>query len=550
MKDSNNVKVKKIINGLWILAILAGIKSAFTDFGYDNAYTLALSFRHLSGDRLFMEIWDTAQSSIFLTDFFLLPYKVLVPSLTGAALYLQFCGLITYGLVAWFLYKSLCLYTDEQSAGLAALFFFTFRIKQTVFLAYADQQILFSALMICFLIRYLKEKSKCIFLILAALMLCLEILSYPTAIILFPLLCIALFFITGNKVKTVLVFAGTCTVSGIAYLLFLVLRHGPVSLMKTISLIFAGDVHGSGEFGDGSLGSFWGGFLYAVEVLAILVAIAALVSFAKKKRELFFCVLGVEIPVTEVLLLSIGDKLGIDWTCAFYILPLLLIVLAISNTKTVNEELGCIWVVALLVSFSTFVSSMLMTNLGLITIVANLVLGGAVAIVLICDRWKQAGVWIVAGICLTVIAHRGIVVWGYSNINDRFYITQMNNYIRNGPTKFIVADRETANRVRNAEEEFKTYLPEESNSFLLNGWLYDPVVYFFLPGEICNPNVTDTPFYSEETLSYFSYYPQKTPEYVVIDKGVSYFDSAINEWLENNYEFFAEGEAYSFYRAK
>lgn len=83
-------------------------------------------------------------------------------------------------------------------------------------------------------------------------MLCLEILSYPTALISFPLLCIALFIILGKKIKPVLVFALTSAASGIAYLLFLLLRKGPVSLFETISLIFAGDVHGAGGFGDGS----------------------------------------------------------------------------------------------------------------------------------------------------------------------------------------------------------------------------------------------------------------------------------------------------------
>lgn len=550
MRENKELKVNTIIKVLWILAVLVGIKSAFTDFGYDNAYTLALSFRHLSGDRLFMEIWDTTQSSIFLTDIFLLPYKLIVPSLTGAALYLQFCGLITYGAAAFFLSKTLSLYADKQSANLAAIFFFTFRVKQTVFMAYADQQILFSVLMLCFIIRFIKDKSRYIFMIMAALMLCLEILSYPTAIILFPFLCIALFIILGKKIKPVLIFAGTCAISGIVYILFLLLRKGPVSLYETIILIFSGDVHGAGEFGDGSFGFYWGGFMYAVAVLTIIIVIAILVAILSKKRDNFFTVLGVEIPVVELLLLSVGDKLSIDWTCAFFILPLLLIFLAVSGTKAVSTEMKQIWIIALIVSASTFVGTILMTNLGMITIVAYFVVAGAVAITLICTKWKQAGVRLVVGVCMAVILHRGIVVWGYGQINGRTYITKMNNYVRNGPTKYIIADRETANRTRNAEAEFKTYLPENSNALLLNNWVYDPVIYMFLPGQICNPNVTDTPHYSKETLTYFTYYPQKTPEYVVVDKGTSYFNSEISEWLNDNFEIYAEGEAYTFFRAK
>ena len=46
-----------------VLASLAvSIKSIFIDFGFDDAYSVAMSYRHLSGDRMFLEMWEPHQS--------------------------------------------------------------------------------------------------------------------------------------------------------------------------------------------------------------------------------------------------------------------------------------------------------------------------------------------------------------------------------------------------------------------------------------------------------------------------------------------------------
>lgn len=67
----------------------------------------------------------------------------------------------------------------------------------------------------------------------------------------------------------------------------------------------------------------------SLAVLTIVVIIAILVSIISKKKELFLKVLGVEIILSVLLMLFAGGKMGIDWTCAFFILPLLMIVMAL-----------------------------------------------------------------------------------------------------------------------------------------------------------------------------------------------------------------------------
>lgn len=93
--NKNNLKIKFF----WILAVLANIKSAFSDFGTDQAYAVATSFRHISGDRLFQEMCEPHQTSSFITDLLMLLYRCFVPSMEGIALYLQVCGVLLYAIV-------------------------------------------------------------------------------------------------------------------------------------------------------------------------------------------------------------------------------------------------------------------------------------------------------------------------------------------------------------------------------------------------------------------------------------------------------------------
>ena len=50
-------KADKLIVLLWVAVVLASIKSIFTDTGFDNAYTVAMSYRHLNGDGMFQQMW-------------------------------------------------------------------------------------------------------------------------------------------------------------------------------------------------------------------------------------------------------------------------------------------------------------------------------------------------------------------------------------------------------------------------------------------------------------------------------------------------------------
>ena len=63
LSDSSKKYIEICMIIFLVLASLAvSIKSIFIDFGFDDAYSVAMSYRHLSGDRMFLEMWEPHQS--------------------------------------------------------------------------------------------------------------------------------------------------------------------------------------------------------------------------------------------------------------------------------------------------------------------------------------------------------------------------------------------------------------------------------------------------------------------------------------------------------
>ena len=112
-------KADKLIVLLWVAVVLASIKSIFTDTGFDNAYTVAMSYRHLNGDGMFQQMWEPHQTSIFFTDICMWLYHLVMPSYTGVMVYLQICGTLFFGVLCIFLYRLLKDITGKQIAHLA-----------------------------------------------------------------------------------------------------------------------------------------------------------------------------------------------------------------------------------------------------------------------------------------------------------------------------------------------------------------------------------------------------------------------------------------------
>lgn len=541
---------------LWILTALACVKSIFTDFGPDSAYQVAMSYRHLRGDAMLLQMWEPHQTSIFVNDLLMGLYHLIVPSYAGVVLYLQVCGTVAFGLLGWYTYRTVTGAGQASGTGSVAgstgladgftgqalwMFLLVFRAKQTPFPEFANLEIGFSVLTFCFLLRFFRQQEKLRYLILAGICVALQALSYPSCVLSAAAVVILLFIYTEHKWKNCLVFLGTEAVLGLSYLGYFLIKLGFSTFTLVIRNVFLSDTHSTFRFG-----GYWTGFAIVMGAVAGCVLVAVLISkrVGTISAALFL--------VTELVMLAAQRKTGIDWNCSIYVLPVVLILLAARGYKKASGEERQIWITGMALSAASFFATMLLTDLGMITIVAYLVLGGMVSLLFLKHLFKDDK-RVIFMILLIVLVHRGLVVWGIGNTNGRVQtIWEVQNVIRGGPAVGVVCDHVTKQQAVWTMEDFQKYLKPEDRILFVGGELMDSLVYLYAGTEISNYSTIDTPQYNECLEEYLKLNPEKEPTVVAVSSwfGASNVpeDSWIMQWVNERYELVADGCYWRFYR--
>lgn len=547
-------KADKLIVLLWVAVVLASIKSIFTDTGFDNAYTVAMSYRHLNGDGMFQQMWEPHQTSIFFTDICMWLYHLVMPSYTGVMVYLQICGTLFFGVLCIFLYRLLKDITGKQIAHLACIFLFMFRAKQTPFPDFANLQIGFSVLVFLCLVKFLNNQQKRVYLSMAAVFLCLEILSYPSCLLAYIPVVLILFFKSEKRWKNIGLFTAVCGVIGLGYVGYFIIKIGISQFIKNIGNIFYSDSHSNDYI---SMYSYFYGIMLGICWIIASAAIAWVIrriAYAIWKRSVeFLPVFGLIMLISEIVMLFTQKKTGLDWTCTFYILPVVLMLLGLAGYKKMEEQEKTIWLTGMLLSIASFAATWLLTDLGLITIVSYMVLGGVVSFLPIRHMREQAVLFLLA-VCATVTVHRGLVVWGYANRGNIRMVQDVVNIVRSGPSMGVVCDYMTYYLITYDREDHKQFVQTDDSFLIVGGSLIDSMEFLLTDADISNYSTIDTPIYNERMLEYFKLYPEKEPTVIAVScwYGEMMVDpnSWVMKWIDENYKTVGDGRYWRYYRAK
>lgn len=230
---------------------------------------------------MFLDMWEPHQSSAFLVDILMILYRVFVPSLTGVAIYLQAMGVLLWIPITVLLYKELSKHIDKAIAHLMCILLFVFRAKQTVFPEFSNMQIGFSLLFFVFLVKYICDQAKWRYLILSAVFMCLEIISYPTCVVVYLAAVWILFRYTKQKGRNLLIFSGTCFSLGILYIGYFVWARGFTEFCDTLRLLVKADASHAGN--TMPLQQYFQVFAEGGIYLAVTFAIAAMIRICIRK---------------------------------------------------------------------------------------------------------------------------------------------------------------------------------------------------------------------------------------------------------------------------
>lgn len=544
---------KKAIRLLWAAVILASIKSIFTDTGFDNAYTVAMSFRHLRGDGMFEQMWEPHQTSIFFTDFFMWIYRFFVPSYAGVMLYLQVVGTVFFALIGIWLYRLLKDVAGSETAQLATMFFIMFRAKQTPFPEYANLQIAFSTLLFLCLVSFVREQQKRIYLCLAAVFLCLEVLAYPSCLLAWILVVWILFRKTEERWRNIGLFTGICALFGGVYVGYFVCKVGLSGFLRNLANIFFSDSHSK------TVLKFYFGHDIAASACWLLICAAFAVATCLVVRRLlhksvsFLSVYGLALFLSEFALLFLQKRTGLNWTFSFQIIPAMLMVLSCFFYRNLDEQEKTIWLIGNLFAASSFLATWMLTDLNILFVIPYMALGGVVSLTVLRHRQMQASVFVLA-ICALVTMHRGLAVWGYANADDIYMVQDVQTIVRSGAFMGVACDYRTKHQILcNAESHDLFLLPQDS-LFLVGNWPINSMEFLVAGVNISNPSTINSPVYNEKVLDYLGLYPEKSPTVVAVQcidgKIMVKEDAWIMKWISENYEAVGDGKYWRYFREK
>ena len=226
---------------------------------------------------MFSEMWEPHQTSAFLVDILMGIYRFFMPSFTGVALFLQIAGVLLWVPIIIILYKELSKHIDNDISHFICILLFVFRAKQTVFPEFSNMQIGFSILFFVFLIKYICNQDKLRYLVMSAIFMCLEIISYPTCMIAYVAAVGILLMYTESKRKNVLVFSGVCAALGTLYVGYFIWVRGLTEFIKVLSLLVEADASHAGD--SMSLCQYLHVFAEGAIYIAGTLAIAAVIRF-------------------------------------------------------------------------------------------------------------------------------------------------------------------------------------------------------------------------------------------------------------------------------
>lgn len=550
-----------------LMAVFCGLIWSFTNLSYDGEYQIATAYRLLQGDKMFLEMWEPNQTCVFLPAALMWIYMKIFHTTTGIALYLQICGILIRGLLAYYLYRTLRSDLDKPLAYGIALFYFMVSPKDYAIPEYGNMQLWYSTLLFCSLWAFLK-KQKLYLLLLSALWLCLEALTYPScAIVLFGVILLLAFY-TTNKRRDILLLTGICAILGLAFLCYFLFTIGPDTFMDCIKGMLAIEpthtVSGSTKI----LG-YLSSLLKIAGILAFIGAAGFLTGLLlrhmRKNRSekqlrpawwLFCC----SVIMLAGFLLNI---LSVDHRSAYSIILLSILGAGFWNRNALQGNKKRIYVCGSMIGGLSLLATLVLTDHPMITVSVPFgLLAVAAALIPVSEKLGQPSyvplqkhfyhcflcfILLLAFRCVYIrvpLSGKGQICATFSDMS----------IVRTGPAWGIISNEEGVCIQRDSYPEWKEYICPGDKVWIV-GSVVDMLGYLYEDVEVAGPSTMSTPSYNEAVLEYWRLNPDKYPDVIIAEGylGEISYELSGNQWLlsfieeEFQPEYVAYGTYWNYY---
>lgn len=575
-----------------MMAAFCGLIWAVTNLSYDSMYHISMSQRLLSGDRMILEMWEPHQTSAFFSAALMWIYETLFHTTTGIALYLQACGIAIRGLTAVWLYRVFRLDLERSAAYRMALLFFMVSPKDCALPDFSNMQLWYSALLFCFLYVYLKTGDRRL-LAAAALSLCLEVLSYPSSLLVYPGVIGLLICFSKERRKDICLFTGVCAAAGLAVGGYFLFTLGSDTIALCLKGMFALEPTHTVGMPDKLL-AYCKDILMTVPVYLTAGAAAACVAWLLpctamrkgkalqtqdegrvaasdrqgmaslaegRRRRLQLWLLCLTGILLAGFLVSI---LGADKRNAYSLILLFVVAIGFWNRKNLAGDKKMMYACLTVIGGLGCLSALLLSNLPLFSSVPYGLL--AVLAAWMSLERTQAGEGIRRGIraCFAIfvilLAFRCVYIrtpmTGRGQISSIFSDLSV---VRTGPAFGIITNKEGVQIEHDTYSVWRKWMKPGDKVWIIGG-VVNTLGYLYEDVEVAGPSTTSTPSYNSAVSEYWRLNPDKYPDVIVAEcpymEGNMTYELLMNEWLQSwlveeyRPEFVVEGTYWKYFFRK
>jgi peptidoglycan/LPS O-acetylase OafA/YrhL len=561
-KSKENNFINRLMTVLFIFSILAAVKLIFVDYTMDEEYQIVMAYRNLSGDSIFGTMWEPHQTSAFMCIAIMYVFRLLTGGYAGVVITLRIVTELIRAALSYWIFRSVKRYTDKTTALLSALLYFNSVPKLIDIPEFSNMQLWFFTIMTLSLMEYYyrektvtDEKRKILFLILSSAALALEILSYPSCIILFP---VTIVFIgvssREHRIRDILVYVSTDAACALVWLAVVLRSITPEELIRnvrySVGFDLTHDLSGSTEGKlSGSITYLWQTAL----MLALIFAASMLITkiFIKRSsadeetcRKF--------VPVVSMVLIAgviqiffwIVLRKGYEYP-QIHLLTLFLsagiLIASYRKDKEKTERIGPFlygfWgsVISVLAVF--YISDLQFLNAlphGMLGIVMAL----CIISVLAGEKGRKLITVLFIGMVVTAMIGKGGSIKGGRELRS---VTDIRGIMKEGPAIGILSDYMCCYIYNSDYEDFAANIEEGENVLIVTNMVKAPgtTPYMFGDYKVCHFSIVDPTSYDERLLTYWELYPEKKPDVIVVDCWYGQLmenpDNWIMKYIENDF---------------
>lgn len=553
-KSSKRIKAACIL--LAAGSILAAVKCIFVSLQMDEEYAVSMPYRMLLGDRMFTQIWDPHQTSAFPAELLIWIYIRIFHTTAGVVIWIRLFGTLVHGAIAYGIYRVMRSALTAEYSFYLAILYFNLLPKGYIMPEFSNMLVWSLTLLLLSLFR-LDRKGNPLVALESGIWMCVMVLAYPSAALLFPFFFWYLWKQDGHGKRSAGIFAGVCLAVGCCYLFWLFRYMSPAQLWENVNYMLIGN---SGHTGIGILGK--------LEIYLKGIGVALLIS-AGYGALTWLCMKGLKknkrtkdwyraqdkkgkgILAMYLLLLSavfsqLAHWLLMRWEYELsyiYTLYFILFGFVFCFQKELEEDFRKrvrLWMGS---NALMFLAVLILTDLTVFTSIRYVLPGvvmGIAALLVYSERkapelHRKFARALLLLWCFTAIFIKG---WEYrDNEGVMKNITVVGGLISEGPAKGIFTEYMQSYMQESLYDEMHQYVEPGARMLILD---MGTISYLFQDVEVASYTTICDPRYNDVLLKYWELNPDKYPDVIAVQcwYGELRWDpeSWIMQWIENEFE--------------